>query len=523
MHERPPKGESALPGDIAIPYERNPGAMWSWERVGYFHNALSKFGRMMDADFYAAPTATDTPSYHYLNSASLPSPVASVREEARRVFTEWSIGKLTDERKNEILRDTRREAATLVNMHNDQGVVLCRNTSEALSYFVWLSGILENKKENWPLVLSTDEENPSIQREIFVIRDHSNADRTDTITTHSAFTRPLRYEPPTPRPTGLRWGHFAVARATETESLAHLEEFIRYERPSVLLLSHVLRSTGRELPIAEWTRKARVWKKQYCPHDPDLFVCIDGAQALGNVNVDITALDCDMYVGCGHKALQGETTGLLFIDPSNPRIQRGLERVRSLTPADQVILRGMFQENLNVQPNVDDDVSYPDLAGFTTNIRRLQTAGLLQGHDVSALSAHRARLRTRCAEGLQRIAANFGCALSLLDARAGTPFILSFRIGADPFETQGGRFGSEGIFEPGAMHDEPLPTDSWGRRIAQRLHERGVGIAFLRRGAVFRVSFSDRTTENDIDAFLAAFKDTLDENGPAQGPPRIAS
>ena len=53
-----------------IPYEKNPRAMWTWDRVGYFRNALMKFGRMMDADYYAHPPAPRTRSLRELRMTS---------------------------------------------------------------------------------------------------------------------------------------------------------------------------------------------------------------------------------------------------------------------------------------------------------------------------------------------------------------------------------------------------------------------------------------------------------------------
>jgi len=509
--------EVPLPGDVSIPYEARPYAMWSWERIGYFHNALAKFARMMDGDFYAPPG-----TYRYLNSASLPNPVERVRNDARCVFELWSRGELSENRKQQILDDARREAAALVNLQDHRGVVLCRNASEALSYFLWLSDVMEGGRTWSPeistkMVLSTDVENPSIQREIFIIKDHSNADRSDSITTYPEFAsqRPLNYKPPAPHATGLRWGHFEVARVGEIESLLHLHEFMKEENPSVLILSHVLRTTGRELPIAEWIKKAREWKVKYHPESPDLFVCIDGAQALGNINVDINTLDCDMYVGCGQKALQGETVGLLYVNPDNPRIRAGMQRVRDLQPDTQVTLRGMFHDDWGVTPNVDDDISYADIAGFNSCIARLKAIDMVRGNDFSSLAAHRTVLRDRCAEGLMHIKKKTGLPIELLDEQNGTSFIFAFRIGKDPFMLAGGHRDAfsnpEGIFEPGAMHNLEMPTESPGKTIAQNLYKNGVGIAFLRRGNIFRVSFSEQTTYEDVEGFLLELEKILIE------------
>lgn len=76
-------------------------------------------------------------------------------------------------------------------------------------------------------------------------------------------------------------------------------------RTRVLSVSHVLAWTGLVMPIAELCALAR---------ERGLLSVIDGAQAVGQIAVDVAALGCDAYAGSGHKWLLGpKGTGMLAI------------------------------------------------------------------------------------------------------------------------------------------------------------------------------------------------------------------
>jgi selenocysteine lyase/cysteine desulfurase len=73
----------------------------------------------------------------------------------------------------------------------------------------------------------------------------------------------------------------------------------------VLSFSHLLTSTGLRMPVAEISALAR---RRGC------LAIVDGAQAVGAVQVDVKALGCHVYVTSGHKwLLAPKGTGLLFL------------------------------------------------------------------------------------------------------------------------------------------------------------------------------------------------------------------
>lgn len=76
-------------------------------------------------------------------------------------------------------------------------------------------------------------------------------------------------------------------------------------RTKVLMFSHLLTSSGLRMPVAEL---AALGRARGC------IVVVDGAQAVGGIDVDVKALGCHAYVTSGHKWMLGpKGTGLLYL------------------------------------------------------------------------------------------------------------------------------------------------------------------------------------------------------------------
>jgi selenocysteine lyase/cysteine desulfurase len=76
-------------------------------------------------------------------------------------------------------------------------------------------------------------------------------------------------------------------------------------RTRVISVSHVLTTNGLRMPIAEIATLARA---------RSILCVVDGAQAIGEISVDLHALGCHAYAGAGHKWLMGpKGTGFLYI------------------------------------------------------------------------------------------------------------------------------------------------------------------------------------------------------------------
>jgi selenocysteine lyase/cysteine desulfurase len=76
-------------------------------------------------------------------------------------------------------------------------------------------------------------------------------------------------------------------------------------RTRALMVSHVTSGLGIKLPVQELTALAR---------ERGALSLIDGAQAVGQMRVDVRALDCDAYVASPHKwLLAPKGTGILYV------------------------------------------------------------------------------------------------------------------------------------------------------------------------------------------------------------------
>jgi len=78
------------------------------------------------------------------------------------------------------------------------------------------------------------------------------------------------------------------------------------ERTKVVSFSHVLCTTGMVLPAKEII--------QFC-RSIGIYTVVDGAQAAGNIQIDLEDLDPDFYISSGHKWLFGpKGSGFIFIN-----------------------------------------------------------------------------------------------------------------------------------------------------------------------------------------------------------------
>lgn len=86
--------------------------------------------------------------------------------------------------------------------------------------------------------------------------------------------------------------------------LGRLEESLTH-RTRLLCLSHIMYCNGLRLPLREIQEMAR---------ERGALLLVDGAQSVGQIEVDVKALGCDFYAFPGHKWLLGpEGVGALYI------------------------------------------------------------------------------------------------------------------------------------------------------------------------------------------------------------------
>jgi selenocysteine lyase/cysteine desulfurase len=94
------------------------------------------------------------------------------------------------------------------------------------------------------------------------------------------------------------------------------------EKTKVISVSHIVSSTGLRMPIAEIVSLAK---------SRGILCVVDGAQAVGGIDVDLKKLGCHAYVGTGHKWLMGpKGTGFLYISKDASSLIQPVQREHSL-------------------------------------------------------------------------------------------------------------------------------------------------------------------------------------------------
>ena len=101
-----------------------------------------------------------------------------------------------------------------------------------------------------------------------------------------------------------------------TAIVSKFERAIRKET-KVLMVSHVVSSTGLRMPVREIVTLAK---------SNGILTVIDGAQAVGCIDVDVAKIGCDVYVGTGHKWIMGpKGTGFAYISKAASELVHPVE------------------------------------------------------------------------------------------------------------------------------------------------------------------------------------------------------
>ncbi len=211
----------------------------------------------------------------YLNYAALCPALAEAEEEVERTLAEFKRYLYSEAGIEWYLRtvnDCRHRVGEL--LHVDDPSSLAFTTNASTAHYLLLSSL---KWEPGDTILTTTHENPSITNQLRVLERE-----------------------------GIRVG--AVKPASLHAFLQTLEA--RFNEPGVkaIVMSHVSHVDGRVFPIHEVASLARA---RQC------LVIIDGAQAVGHVPVDLSALDFDAYFFPGHKWCEGPLgTGAMVVRES---------------------------------------------------------------------------------------------------------------------------------------------------------------------------------------------------------------
>lgn len=368
----------------------------------------------------------------HLNHASIsnrPGELESIRNEYKE---------LSPSEREKIFQTARDNAAELVGV-SPKAVIFGRNTTEAVKLMSWLANLQKGDG-----VMVTDAENPSITRAFQFNMDHGNPEGRDGWSTFPTFysqdykkRNAKPYETEKAYQTGVEVQEISVVNETSVEAIkANIESNLK-PNTKCFVMSHVVRDTGKELPVKEIIALVREKKKQLNPSDPEIFVIIDGAQALGNLpQVNFADLDCDGYVGTPHKTMGSTPIGLGFLNLASARVKNNLSRLKELKPNEQLILDNMFHPELGVKLNVNDihteeagqplDTIHPvDAFGFNRAVGQLKAMGYQEGN-FEKIAELRKTTKQCFRESLQWIAKKQK--YKIIEIEDGTPFIYSFTV-----------------------------------------------------------------------------------------------
>lgn len=141
----------------------------------------------------------------------------------------------------------------------------------------------------------------------------------------------------------------------------------------VISVSHVITSTGLRMPIREIVALAR---------RRNILSIVDGAQAVGNIEVDVKAIGCDAYAAPGHKWLMApKGTGFLYINK---------DASLKIQPVEWTEGKAYVVGSTGIG-------SQPLIVGLGVAIEAAQRRG------IGASEAQNLRLRNRAYQGLKKI------------------------------------------------------------------------------------------------------------------------
>lgn len=142
----------------------------------------------------------------------------------------------------------------------------------------------------------------------------------------------------------------------------------------VISASHIVFSTGLKMPVREIVALAKT---------KNILTIVDGAQAVGNIEVDVKSIGCDAYSAPGHKWLMApKGTGFLYINKDS---------AAKIQPVEWTVGKAYVAGSSGIG-------SLPLIVGLGAAVEAAQKRG------VAASETQNLRLRNRAYEGLKKIA-----------------------------------------------------------------------------------------------------------------------
>jgi isopenicillin-N epimerase len=228
------------------------------------------------------------------------------------------------------------------------------------------------------------------------------------------------------------------------------------QRTRAIVVDHVASSSGFAFPVAAIVEAA---------HARGIEVCIDAAHSLAMLDVDVTALGADYWVGNLHKWLCGPRSAAVVVAASQHR-----EALRPLIPSH------LYDDGLLLAFDWTGTFDPAPVLAAPTAVDWLTTLGW---------DAIRERQRALAAEGAAVVAEALGTRVPVIDR-----FASALRVADLP---------------------QPLTFDQ-ARAVEQRLHDAGIEVPITSMGGewrLIRVSGAIYNQPSDYEALAAALSSVL--------------
>ncbi len=253
------------------------------------------------------------------------------------------------------------------------------------------------------------------------------------------------------------------------------------EKTKLVSVAHVSNVLGIINPVEEIIRLA---------HEKGVPVCIDGAQSIPHMKVDVQALDCDFLAFSGHKMYGPTGIGVLYGK------REWLEKLPPHEGGGEMINHVRWSGTTYNELPYKFEAGTPNFVGsyaLHKAIEYMQSVGL------ETIEAHERELTEYCEERLKGIQV-MGDGLRVKVYAAGQPKagVISFNVYS--------RQPSEGLIHPfdiGTLLDQQGVAVRTGHHCAEPLID-DLGVP----GTV-RVSFGLYNDKSDVDALIAALEKAI--------------
>ena len=262
------------------------------------------------------------------------------------------------------------------------------------------------------------------------------------------------------------------------------------ERTKLVSVAHVSNVLGIINPVDEIVRIA---------HSHGVPVCIDGAQSVPHMKVDVQALDCDFLAFSGHKMYGPTGIGVLY---------GKREWLEKLPPHEG---GGEMINHVRWSGTTYNDLPYKFEAGtpnFVGSYALHKAVEYMQAIGWEAIEAHERELTEYCEERMKEENERMkedGLRVHVYAAGQPKAGVISFNVFSRQPSAVSRQQGEELIhpFDVGTLLDQQGIAVRTGHHCAEPLIDE-LGVP----GTV-RVSFGLYNDKSDVDAFIAALKKTI--------------